>query len=82
MDEIIKAVVERTSGIIDKKRVEKIYEASGIRFDKYGNILIKSNASDTLNSLIKNLIIEGGVIAKIMLHNLSDEKDLKILESY
>ena len=82
MDEIIKAVVERTRGIIDKKRVEKIYEASGIRFDKYGNILIKSNASDTLNSLIKNLIIEGGVIAKIMLHNLSDEKDLKILESY
>ena len=76
--DITKTIIDRASGIVDKLKAERVYKASGIEIDCNGAISISKNAEDTLNSLIENLINEGGVIAKIMLHNLSKEKGVKI----
>ncbi|MGR3319663.1 MAG: hypothetical protein ACUZ8O_14440 [Candidatus Anammoxibacter sp.] len=80
IDDITKAIIDRTSGIVDKLKAERVYKASGIEIDDNGNISISKNAEETLDSLIKNLINEGGIIAKIMLNNLSKEKGVKIFE--
>ncbi|MGR3177861.1 MAG: hypothetical protein ACUZ8E_07365 [Candidatus Anammoxibacter sp.] len=78
--DITKSIIDRTSGIVDKRKAEKVYKASGIEIDDSGKISLTKNAEETLNSLIENLINEGGVIAKIMLNNLSKEKGVKIFE--
>lgn len=77
-EEITKTIVDRSKRIIDEIKAEKVYKASGIEIDINGNISINKPAEETLNCLVKNLISEGGVIAKIMLHNLSKEKGFKI----
>ncbi len=81
IEEIIKTIVKRAKGVIDINKAEEACKASGIAIDKTGNISISAkNADETLQSLIKNLVNEGGLIVKIMLHNLSTEKGLKIIE--
>lgn len=73
-EETIMTVIDRTKGIVDRKMAQKLYEESGISFDISGNISISKEADEALNCLIQNLSNEGGVIAKIMLHNLASEE--------
>lgn len=79
-EDITKTIIDRIRGIVDKKRAEKVYKDSGIEIDANGKISISKNAEETLESLVKNLITEGGAIVKIMLHNLSHEKGVKLYE--
>ena len=77
-EEITRTIIDRSKGIVDDIKAKKAYKASGIEIDLNGKISINKPGEETLNCLVKNLIIEGGVIAKIMLHNLSLEKGFKI----
>lgn len=72
-EEITKTIVDRTRGIVDENKAEKVYKASGIEIHDNGKISLSKNAEETLDSLIENLNNEGGIIAKIMLRNLFEK---------
>ncbi len=75
-EDTIRTVIDRTNGIVERNMSKRACKESGISFDNHGNIKISEKADETLNNLIKNLVNEGGVIAKITLHNLAIEKGL------
>jgi len=76
VEETIKSVIDRTKGIIEVAKSKKAYKEAGISVDDNGNVFIEKRADDALKSLITNIANEGGVIAKITLNNLAQEKGL------
>ena len=79
-EDITKSIVDRTKGIVDKNCADKVYKASGIKFDENGQIFLVESPEKALESLVKNLESEGGAIVKIMLRNLAHEKGMNFLE--
>ena len=75
---ILENVLVRSMGILGKDKAEEVARAVGIKFLPSGDIDISGSPDKILNDLIRNIIKEGGVIAKIAVKNMSRQYDFSM----
>ena len=68
---VLENVLVRSMGLLGKEKAEEVARKSGIRLLGSGSIDISSDPEKVLETLIRNIVAEGGVIAKIAVKNMS-----------
>lgn len=79
--ELLKSIILKARKLLGKQNIEKLCKIHDIRLEKNHEITTKNNIFETLNNFIESLVNKGGNIIKIMLHNLSHELDLTLLNT-
>ena len=70
---ILEDILIRSMGILGKEKAEEVAKRSGIVLLSTGDIDIPEASDQVLENLIRNIIEEGGVIAKIAVKNMSQQ---------
>ncbi len=68
---VVENVLVRSMGLLGKEKAEEVAERSGIKLLSTGSIDISTDPEKVLEELIRNIVAEGGVIAKIAVKNMS-----------
>ena len=80
--ELLKSIILKASNIMGEENIEKLCKVHDITLENDYEITTKDNIFEALNNFIESLVKKGGNITKIMLHNLSHELDLTLLETF
>lgn len=80
--QLILLILKRASGLIDVDDIAKVCMLSNIERDDEHNINLKNSIHVTLNKFIKELSDIGGNIIIVMLFNLFNDFDLKVLKQF
>jgi hypothetical protein len=77
--ELIEKMLMRGAGLVGMKKMEEIGKKSGIDMDSpSGNLKLNLPPEKVLETLVKGLLKEGGVIAKIAVKNMSKQYNFEM----
>ncbi len=68
---VLEDVLIRSMGLLGKDKAEEVAKKSGIDLLSSGNINVSEPLDKVLEKLIRNIVAEGGIIAKIAVKNMS-----------
>ncbi len=68
---VLEDVLVRSMGLLGKEKAEEVAKRSGINLLVSGAIELSEPPDKALENLIRNVVAEGGIIAKIAVKNMS-----------
>ncbi len=68
---VLENILVRSMGLLGKGKAEEVAKKAGIRLMPSGDIEVESSPDEVLENLIRNIVKEGGIIAKIAIKNMS-----------
>ncbi len=68
---VLENILVRSMGLLGKSKAEEVAKKAGIRLMPSGDIEVESSPDEVLENLIRNIVKEGGIIAKIAIKNMS-----------
>ncbi len=68
---VVENILVRSMGLLGKQKAEEVAKRAGITLVPSGDIEIEGSLDKVLEELIKNIVKEGGIIAKIAIKNMS-----------
>ncbi len=80
VESLLMSIIDKSKKIMGEQSVSILCRNSNIVFTNQNQIVMNQNICETLNNFVENLIMKGGNIIKIMLHNLSHEINREVLE--
>ena len=77
--ELIEKILMRGAGLVGMKKMEEISKKSGIDMSSTsGKLKLLLPEEEVLKSLVKGLLSEGGVIARIAVKNMSKQYNFEM----
>ncbi len=77
---VLENVLIRSAGLLGIKRVEEVAKELGIKLLSTGSVEFSGDPDALLDALIRNIVAEGGVIAKIAIKNMSRQYNFPMPE--
>ena len=77
---VLENVIIRSAGLLGIKKAEEVASKLGIKLLSTGAVEFSGDPDELLDALIRNIVAEGGVIAKIAIKNMSRQYNFPMPE--